>query len=118
MPRRGGEVPGSFTCGRSSPVECLLAKEKVEGSTPFVRSMFTVYVLQNSFSKRYYVGSTNNIVRRIEEHNRGQTKSTKQKGKWTLIYKEEYSTALEANRRERQLKSYKGGNAFKKLIER
>ena len=78
--------------------------------------MFTTYILQNKITKRFYTGSTNNLQRRLIEHNRGQTKSTRQKGKWNLIYKEEYQTNLEAKRREKMIKSYKGGNAFKKLI--
>ncbi|MBI2074794.1 MAG: hypothetical protein HYT83_03090 [Candidatus Levybacteria bacterium] len=39
------------------------------------------------------------------------------RGFWRLIHKEEYSSLAEARRREKQIKSYKGGNAFKKLIE-
>jgi len=78
--------------------------------------MYTVYVLQNSRSRRFYIGSTNNIIRRLSEHNRGQTKSTRQKGIWELKYCEEFSTSSEAKRRELKIKSYKGGEAFKKLI--
>ena len=99
-------------------VERLLAKEKVAGSSPVVRSMFTVYVLQNSISKRYYIGSTNDINRRLIEHNRGQTQSTRQNGVWSIIYREVVDTKREAIKRERLIKSYKGGNASKKLIER
>ena len=78
--------------------------------------MFTVYVLQNTVSGRCYIGSTNNLVRRLGEHNRGQTKSTRQKGRWELIYKEEYISNSQAKLRENKIKSYKGGNAFRKLI--
>ena len=80
--------------------------------------MYCTYILRNSRSGRHYIGSTNDIDRRIKEHNRGQTKSTNQLGEWTIIYKEQYNTALEAKHREKQIKSYKGGNAFKKLITR
>jgi len=80
--------------------------------------MFTVYILKNSLSNRYYIGSTNDIIRRISEHNRGQTRSTNQKGVWEIIYTEKYNDELEAKRREKLIKSYKGGNAFKKLIKR
>ena len=78
--------------------------------------MYAIYILKNNKSKRFYTGCTNNLTRRIDEHNRGQTKFTRQKGVWNLIYKEEYKTSKEAKLRERQIKSYKGGNAFKKLI--
>ena len=80
--------------------------------------MFTVYILQNTLTKRYYIGSTNNLERRLFEHNRGQTKSTRQQGKWISVYNETVNLNKEAKRREKQIKSYKGGNAFKKLIER
>ena len=75
-----------------------------------------VYILKNDLSGRHYIGSTMDLERRISEHNRGQTKSTKQKGIWEIVYTEEFNNILEAKRRERQIKSYKGGNAFKKLV--
>lgn len=80
--------------------------------------MFIVYILKNSSTGRHYIGSTNDLLRRISEHNRGQTKSTKQKGVWVIIYKEELDNSIEAKRREKQIKSYKGGNGFRKLIAR
>ncbi len=80
--------------------------------------MFKVYILKNNLTNKHYIGSTNNLIRRITEHNRGQTKSTNQKGIWKIIYTEKYDNSLEAKRRERLIKSYKGGNAFKKLITR
>lgn len=33
-----------------------------------------------------------------------------------MVYQEEYKTNIEAKRREKMIKSYKGGNAFKKMI--
>lgn len=78
--------------------------------------MFTDYVLKNDVSGKHYIGSTNDIIRRIGEHNRGQTKSTNKKGTWEIIYAEKYDNADGAKRRERQIKSYKGGNGFKRLI--
>lgn len=80
--------------------------------------MFIVYILKNDTSGRHYIGSTNNLIRRLSEHNRGHTRSTRQEGIWKVIYTEEYNTFLEAMRRERQIKSYKSGNGFKKLIKR
>lgn len=78
--------------------------------------MFQTYILQNSITGKFYIGSTNCLQRRLEEHNRGQTKSTRRKGEWKVIYKEEFKTNIEAKRREKMIKSYKGGNAFKKLL--
>lgn len=80
--------------------------------------MFTVYIIQNSITGRRYIGSTNNIDRRLIEHNCGHTKSTATKGKWKTIYTEIFENEIEAKRRERQIKSYKGGNALKELLSR
>jgi putative endonuclease len=80
--------------------------------------MFFVYIIRSIKTKKYYVGCTNNIERRLQEHNSNKTFSLKNQGPFELIYKEEYSTLKEARKRERQIKSYKGGNAFKKLIKR
>ncbi len=77
--------------------------------------MYIIYILRNIFSGRHYIGSTNNIERRLEEHNRGQTKSTKG-GQWIIIYTEQVNDSTKAKKRERQIKSYKGGKAFKNLI--
>lgn len=77
---------------------------------------YFVYILRNLTTDRYYIGSTNNLERRIAEHNRGNNRSTRQKGVWQLIYFEEYSNRIDSQRRERQIKSYKSGNAFKQLV--
>ncbi len=66
---------------------------------------------------RYYIGSTNNLNRRLREHNRGQTKSTRRTGIWTLVYQKEYLESNEAKKRERQIKAFKGGEAFKRLLK-
>jgi len=78
--------------------------------------MFSVYILKSQKDKGFYVGYTSDIERRIREHNNKSTRSTKYKGPWVLAYKEEFSTKAEAWKRERQIKKYKGGEAFKKLV--
>ncbi len=70
--------------------------------------MFYVYILKSLKNNRYYTGSTDNLERRIEEHNSGQSKYTKLTIPFILIYKEVYPTRIEAVRRELYLKSGKG----------
>ncbi len=79
--------------------------------------MFWTYVLKNLTTGRNYIGSTNNLERRIKEHNRGQTKSTRREGIWVLVYSEQHTSQIEAKNREKVIKSYKGGNAFKELLD-
>ena len=80
--------------------------------------MFFVYVLQSQKDHKYYIGHTNNLVRRIQDHNRGKSKSVKTRGPFQLILKESFPARADAMRREKQIKKYKGGDAFKKLIQK
>ena len=80
--------------------------------------MFVVYVLISTKTGKHYTGCTSNIKRRLEEHNRNKTRSLKNKGPFELIYQENYNSLSEARKREFEIKSYKGGNAFKKLVMR
>lgn len=78
--------------------------------------MYCAYILKSEKTDRYYIGSTNNIESRLKRHNNGRNKSTKLGIPWKLVYSENFSTKQEAYRREFQIKSYKNGNVFKKLI--
>jgi putative endonuclease len=79
--------------------------------------MFSIYVLYSSYFNRYYIGSTENVVKRIQQHNDGISKSTKAFRPWVLVYQENFETRTEARKRENQIKKFKGGRAFKKLID-
>ncbi len=76
-----------------------------------------VYILKSKEFNRYYIGVTTNITERVSRHNQGRNRSTKPYKPWDLIHTEEFDSKTEALKRERQIKSYKGGNAFKKLIK-
>lgn len=80
------------------------------------RFMFTVYAIK-SLNKNYiYVGLTNDIERRLNEHNNGNNKTTKPYRPFVLIYSEEVNTRIEARKREKYLKSGIGKEFLKKLI--
>jgi len=78
--------------------------------------LFYAYVLKSQKDGRHYIGSTNNIERRIKEHNNGKSQSVRNRGPFDLVFKEPFESRVEAVKRELQLKSYKGGEAFKRLI--
>ena len=79
---------------------------------------YIVYILKSLDFGKYYIGHTKNIENRLTEHNSGNVKSTKAYIPWEIIYKEIYKSKSDAYRRELQIKSYKGGNAFHKLINK
>lgn len=66
--------------------------------------MFYVYVLRSEKDKKLYVGYTNNLKRRFEEHNSGTSRSTKARIPFTLIYYEAYRSRNNAEKREAMLK--------------
>ncbi|MBU9888247.1 MAG: GIY-YIG nuclease family protein [Candidatus Omnitrophica bacterium] len=78
--------------------------------------MWYIYILQSDKSGRYYVGYTENLEKRVQEHNSGKTKSLKAHLPVRVICVEKRLTKQDAYRRERQIKSYKGGEAFKRLL--
>ena len=79
---------------------------------------FFVYVAHNSVFNKIYIGQTNDLDKRIMEHNEkfGNHYTSKFSGNWKLIYKEEFKTRQEAIKREKQLKSYKGREFVKQFI--
>ena len=78
--------------------------------------MYYVYVLKSEKDGTTYIGSTENLERRIEEHNKGKTKSTKHKLPVKLVYYEAYLTKTLALKRENNLK--KNSFAKEQLFER
>ena len=82
--------------------------------------MYTVYIIKNPQGV-LYKGQTNNLTRRLKEHNlvNGSfSKYTKNKGPWILVYKEEFNSRGEAMKREKFFKTGKGREELSKLIKR
>jgi putative endonuclease len=77
---------------------------------------YCVYILRSLKDGKFYIGSTSNVKTRLSFHNAGLQRSTKSRIPFELIYSEEYNSKTEALKREKQIKSYKGGEALKKLI--
>ena len=78
--------------------------------------MSWVYVLQSSQNGRHYIGHAADWRTRLSQHNCGEVRSTKAWRPWVVVYKEFFETKAAAYRREMQLKSYKGGEAFRRTV--
>lgn len=70
--------------------------------------MWDLYIIKSLKVKRYYIGVTENIIRRLEQHNSGNSKSTKPYRPWIMVYSEKYLNKKEAFKREFYLKHPKG----------
>ena len=79
--------------------------------------MYNVYVLRSLKTNRRYVGLTNDLERRIEEHNNGKSRSTKGFLPWKLIHFEKFENRIEARKREKYLKSGIGRAYLDKILK-
>ena len=78
--------------------------------------MFYVYVLLSLKDKKFYIGFTNDLKRRLNEHNSGKNISTKSRIPLKLIYYESHLSKADAERREKYFKTTKGKSALKQML--
>jgi putative endonuclease len=86
------------------------------GSIPAGVTWF-VYVLQSEIDSTFYVGMSQNISKRLIEHNKGRSKYTSGHLPWKLVYSEEAGTAENARKRERYFKSAAGKKHLHKILD-
>jgi putative endonuclease len=75
-----------------------------------------VYILQSLKDKKYYIGETSDVQARLLFHNSGKQRSTRNRIPFIIVYTEKFENRGHALQREKQIKSWKGGNAFTLLI--
>ena len=78
--------------------------------------MFYVYVLKSKKDGKAHIGYTNDLKRRLNEHNNLESKSTKNRAPFELIYYESYKSKSDAKYRETNLKRF--AQAFSQLQRR
>ncbi len=79
--------------------------------------MYYVYVVKSEKDGRLYKGLTDNLEKRLKQHNLGQNKSTKGFMPWKMVYYEEFQTREEARIREKYFKSGKGREFLKLKLD-
>ena len=79
--------------------------------------MYKVYVLRSKVAKKSYVGFTDNLDRRLIEHNSGKGFYTSRFAPWEIIHTEEYDSLEEAKEREKFLKTTSGRRFLKKIFD-
>jgi putative endonuclease len=75
-----------------------------------------VYILKSLKDSKYYIGETSDVKSRLKFHNDGLQRSTRHRIPFELILVETFDNKQIALRREKEIKSWKGGNKFKNLI--
>ena len=76
-----------------------------------------VYILYSKSFRKYYIGRTGNINRRMEEHNAGRSRYTKNGRPWELVYSEKFFDNSGAAKREIEIKKRKSKKYIKTLIQ-
>ncbi len=74
---------------------------------------YFAYILKSLSHGTHYYGSTENLEKRLKEHNAGRQKYTKGRRPWVLHYSETFETRQEAMQRERYFKTIEGYNYLK-----
>lgn len=77
---------------------------------------FYVYVLRSEKDHEFYIGSTNNLERRISEHQNGKNISTAKRLPVELIYFEGHRSKEDAMRRELYFKTSKGKTTLRQML--
>jgi len=78
---------------------------------------YYVYLLESKLDNSWYIGYTNDLYRRIEEHNSGKSYYTKRKIPWEMIYYEVSFNKYDAIAREKYLKSGMGRRYLKNRLK-
>jgi putative endonuclease len=74
-------------------------------------AVYRVYVLQNQ-EGRFYVGFTDDVARRLQQHNSGESRWTKARGPWRAVWQSQDLSVTEARKLENRLKRQGRGTGF------
>ena len=84
--------------------------DQIMGGQPLTQKaniiMFCIYLIKSKKDESLYIGYTNDLTRRLAEHNNNRSIATKGKGPYELIYCEAYKSMKDAKYREGNLKRF------------
>jgi len=78
---------------------------------------FYTYVLKSEKDDLHYIGYTNNLIKRVEEHNKGKNLSTNPRKPFRLIYFEACLNEADAKQREKYFKNTIGRRFLSKRLK-
>ena len=88
------------------------------GSSPCPRAMFYVYYLESLKNKKHYLGYTDDLKRRFNEHNAGMGGDfTSKNGPWEIVYYEACPNKKDAQEAERYYKTGQGRMIIKRKLK-
>ena len=84
---------------------------------PWTVKIYQVYLVQNSQGRRY-IGLSEDVVKRLQDHNAGLSKYTAKFGPWNLVWQSSQMALSDARKLENLLKRQKGGSGLAPLLEK
>ncbi len=78
---------------------------------------YYVYVLLSKKDGNFYIGYTDDLKKRLDEHNKGKVQSTKTRTPLILVYYEACRNQKDAIRREKKLKTTWGKRYIKSRLK-
>ncbi len=80
-------------------------------------AQYFTYIIKSQKNGKYYIGSSDDVNRRLLDHNWSRTPSTKTGIPWVLVYFESFDSRSEAMKREYEIKAKKSRNYIEFLID-
>jgi len=102
-------------CASSPRAIQIEQRHEPHGSVPAKDMFYYVYILRNE-SGRLYIGYSEDVERRVADHNAGKVFATKPYIPYKLIFYEAYTSMVDAKRREMYLKTTKGRTTIKTML--
>ena len=81
-----------------------------------LKGEYWVYVLWSDKAQRHYIGVSEDVSKRLEQHNAGVSRWTRGRGPWALIWTRRFSDYRSARKFENLLKRQKGGPGMQRLL--
>ena len=76
---------------------------------------YYLYILRSEKTNKIYIGHSQNVGKRLRQHNAGESDSTRFACDWAVVHTEAYSSRSLAMKREKFLKSGRGRKILKTL---
>jgi len=67
---------------------------------------YTVYIIRCG-DGYLYTGLTSNLTKRLKQHKNGLSRLTKNRGDFTLVFRQSFNSILDAAKREKEIKGWK-----------
>ena len=79
---------------------------------------YYIYILQSQKNKSLYIGYTTDLIKRLKQHNSGESLATKPFRPYKLIFYEAFLNRIDAKNREEYLKSGFGRRTINKMLKK